>query len=51
MHTHYAVIVCSGRLVPVIRRGRLLIVLHSRSSVSTCTYDGRFHLMPKGWRP
>lgn len=48
--THYAVIVSSQRMVPVIRMGRLLMVLHTPSKgqqpVSTCRYDKRFALLP-----
>jgi len=52
--THFAVIVSSGRAVPVIRRGRLLMVINhvypnGDLSISTCRYDRRFKLMPKGW--
>ena len=56
MHTHFAIVVSSGRIVRVIRRGKLLVVLHPRhgrgyDAVSTCRYDGRFKLLPKGYRP
>lgn len=54
--THTAIIACSGRPVPVIRLGRLLMVLHGRAhgeaawSVSTCRYDKCFLLLAKGKR-
>lgn len=47
MITHYAVVRCSGRIVPVERIGKLLIVYHNRRSISTCRYDERFILLPK----
>jgi len=47
--THYAIIRSSGRVIPVIRLGRLLIILGHRQSVSTCAHDNRFFLLPKGW--
>jgi hypothetical protein len=49
--THFAVIRSSGRKVPVVRMGRLLIVPHpprrGRQPVSTCRYDRRFRLLPR----
>ena len=54
--THTAIIVSSGRHVPVIRLDRMLIVLHGRAhgtsspAVSTCLYDHRFKLLPQRTR-
>lgn len=50
--THYAKIVSSGRYVPVVRLGRLLIVIHrfhgdGSMSGSFCRYDARFKLLPR----
>jgi hypothetical protein len=56
MNTHFALIVSSGRIVPVVRCGRLLLILRPRhgrgyDSVATCRYDSRFKLLRKGFRP
>ncbi len=48
--THQAVILSSGRIIPVERIGRLLVHYRWRNgitSLSTFRYDGRFHLFPK----
>jgi hypothetical protein len=56
--THYAEILSSGRLVPVIRMGRVLIILHGAARVpfggwhvSIACYNKRFRLYPANWRP
>lgn len=49
--THWGIIRSSQRFVRIRRLGRLLMVLGNRDSVSTCRYDDRFKLMPKGWTP
>lgn len=60
MRTHFAIILSSGRIVPVERAGRLLLVMHPRTlrdriagvrSVSTVRHDGRLHLLPASWKP
>ena len=48
--THFARINTSQRVVPVTRWGRCLVVHHGGNHVSTCTYDARFTLYPKGTR-
>jgi hypothetical protein len=49
--SHFAVIRSSGRKIPVVRMGRLLVVLHlprrGQQPVSTCRYDRRFWLLPR----
>ncbi len=56
MLTHWAMILVSGRFIPVQRCGRCLIVLgrtarSGHQCVSLCTYNDRFHLFPKDFQP